>query len=50
MLLHLPIIVLAKLSPVTVSDTVPKLDIVRGRFEGESMVARLFPLQDAIDM
>jgi hypothetical protein len=44
MLLHLPIIVLATLSPVAVSDTVPKLDIVREcRFEGESTVARFSP-------
>ena len=51
MLLHLPIIVLATLSPVAVSDTVPNLDIVSEcRFEGESTVARLFPLQDVIDM
>jgi hypothetical protein len=39
MLLHLPIIVLATPSPVAVSDTVPKFDIVREcRFEGESTV------------
>jgi hypothetical protein len=37
MLLHLPIVVLATLSPVAVSDTVPKFDIVREcRFEGGS--------------
>jgi hypothetical protein len=29
MLLHLPIAILATLSPITVSDTVPKFDIVR---------------------
>jgi hypothetical protein len=37
MLLHLPIVILATFSPVTVSDTVPKFDIVREcRFEGGS--------------
>jgi hypothetical protein len=37
MLLHLPIAILATLSPVPVSDTVPKFDIVREcRFEGGS--------------
>lgn len=37
MLLHLPIVVMATLSPVAVSDTVPKFDIVREcRFEGGS--------------
>jgi hypothetical protein len=35
MLLHLPIVIMATLSPVAVSDTVPKFDIVREcRFEG----------------
>jgi hypothetical protein len=35
MLLHLPIIMLATLSPIAVSDTVPKLDIAKEcRFEG----------------
>jgi hypothetical protein len=29
MLLHLPIVILATLSPVAVSDTVPKFDIVK---------------------
>lgn len=39
MLLHLPIVIMATLSPVAVSDTVPKFDIVREcRFEGESTV------------
>ena len=39
MLLHLPIAILAALSPVAVSDTVPKFDIVREcRFEGGSTV------------
>jgi hypothetical protein len=39
MLLHLPIVVLATLSPVVVSDTMPKFDIVREcRFEGELTV------------
>jgi hypothetical protein len=39
MLLHLPIVILATLSPVAVSDTVPKFDIVREcRFEGGSTV------------
>jgi hypothetical protein len=39
MLLHLPIAILATLSPVAVSDTVPKFDIVREcRFEGGSTV------------
>jgi hypothetical protein len=39
MLLHLPIIILATLSPVAVSNTVPKFDIVREcRFEGELTV------------
>ena len=37
MLLHLPIAILATLSPVAVSDTVPKFEIVREcRFEGGS--------------
>jgi|HubBroStandDraft_6_1064221.scaffolds.fasta_scaffold1362651_2 hypothetical protein len=37
MLFHLPIAILATLSPVTVSDTVPKFDIVKEcRFEGGS--------------
>jgi hypothetical protein len=37
MLLHLPIAVLATLSPIAVSDTVPKFDIVREcSFEGGS--------------
>ena len=37
MLLHLPIAILATVSPVAVSDTVPKFDIVREcRFEGGS--------------
>ena len=37
MLLHLPIVILATLSPVTVSDTVPKFDVVREcRYEGGS--------------
>jgi hypothetical protein len=37
MLLHLPIAILATLSPVAVSDTVPKFDIVKEcRFEGGS--------------
>jgi hypothetical protein len=37
MLLHLPIAILATLSPVAVSDTVPKFDTVREcRFEGGS--------------
>jgi hypothetical protein len=35
MLLHLPIAILASLSPIAVSDTVPKFDIVREcNFEG----------------
>ena len=39
MLLHLPIAILATLSPVAVSDTVPKFDILREcRFEGGSTV------------
>jgi hypothetical protein len=37
MLLHLPIVLLATLSPIAVSDTVPKFDIVREcRLEDES--------------
>jgi hypothetical protein len=39
MLLHLPIVMLATLSPVAISDTVPKFDIVREcRLEGGSIV------------
>jgi hypothetical protein len=39
MLLHLPIAILAAFSPVAVSDSVPKFDIVREcRFEGGSAV------------
>jgi hypothetical protein len=37
MLLHLPIVILATLSPVAVSDSAPKLDITKEcRFEGGS--------------
>ena len=37
MLLHLPILVLATLSPVAVSDTVPTFDILKEcRYEGGS--------------
>jgi hypothetical protein len=37
MLLHLPIVVLATLSPVAVSDTVPTFDILKEcRYEGGS--------------
>jgi len=37
MLLHLPILMLATLSPITVSDTVPRFDIAKEcRFESES--------------
>jgi hypothetical protein len=37
MLLHLPIVMLATLSPIAVSDTVPKFDIAKEcRFEGGS--------------
>jgi len=37
MLLHLPIAILATLSPIHVSDTVPSFDIVREcRYEGGS--------------
>jgi hypothetical protein len=39
MLLHLPIVILATLSPIAVSDTVPTFDVVREcRFEGESVI------------
>jgi hypothetical protein len=39
MLLHLPIAILATLSPVPISDTVPTFDMVREcRFEAGSMV------------
>jgi hypothetical protein len=39
MLLHLPIVIMATLSPIAVSDTVPKFDIVREcHFEGGSTV------------
>lgn len=39
MLLHLPIAIMATLSPIAVSDTVPKFDIVREcRLEGGSTV------------
>ena len=39
MLLHLPIAILASLSPITVSDTVPKFDIAKEcRFEGGSTI------------
>jgi hypothetical protein len=39
MLLHLPIAILATLSPIAVSDTVPKFDIVREcRLEGSSII------------
>jgi len=37
MLLHLPVAIMATLSPVAVSDTVPKFDVAREcRFEGGS--------------
>jgi hypothetical protein len=37
MLLHLPIVILATLSPIAVSDSVPQFDIAREcRFEGGS--------------
>jgi hypothetical protein len=40
MLLHLPIVILATLSPIRVSDEVPRFDIVKEcRFESESSVA-----------
>jgi hypothetical protein len=39
MLLHLPIVILATLSPIPVSDTVPTFDMVREcRFEAGSVV------------
>jgi hypothetical protein len=39
MFVHLPIVIMAMLSPVAVSDTVPKFDIVSEcRFEGGSIV------------
>ena len=39
MLLHLPIVILTTLSPIAVSDAVPKFDVAREcRFEGESAV------------
>jgi hypothetical protein len=39
LLLHLPIVIMVTLSPVPVSDTVPKFDIAREcRFEGGSTV------------
>jgi hypothetical protein len=35
MLLHLPVVILTTLTPIAISDTVPKFDIVREcRFEG----------------
>ena len=38
MLLHLPIAIMVTLSPITVSDTVPRFDIAREcRFEGGSI-------------
>src|ERR1700740_1273785 len=40
MLLHLPIVILATLSPIAVSDTVPKFDVGREcRVEGGSTTA-----------
>jgi hypothetical protein len=37
MLLHLPVVIMTTLSPIPVSDTVPKFDIAREcRFESES--------------
>jgi hypothetical protein len=40
MLLHLPIVVLASLSPIAVSDTIPKFDIAKEcHFEGDSSQA-----------
>ena len=53
MLLHLPIAILAALSPIAVSDSVPQFDIVREcRFEGGSSAifdrrnGRAFQTQD----
>lgn len=41
MLLHLPIAIMATLSPIAVSDSVPQFDIVKEcRFEGGSTVVR----------
>jgi len=40
MLLHLPIVIMATLSPITVADTIPRLDIEKEcRFEGGSSEA-----------
>ena len=40
MLLHLPIVMLATLSPITISDSLPKFDIAKEcRFESESSEA-----------
>lgn len=40
MLVHLPIVILATLSPIAISDTVPKFDIAKEcRFESESSKA-----------
>jgi len=40
MLLHLPIVILASLSPIAVSDALPKFDIAKEcRFESESSSA-----------
>ena len=37
MLLHLPIVIMATLAPIPVSDSVPQFDIVREcQFEGDS--------------
>ena len=40
MLLHLPIVIMASLSPIAVSESVPRFDIAREcRFEGDSSKA-----------
>jgi hypothetical protein len=37
MLLHLPILILTTLSPIAISDTIPKFDIAKGcRFESQT--------------
>jgi hypothetical protein len=50
MLLHLPVVMLATLSPIPVSDTIPKFDIAKEcRFESESSAVYQRCSQDEAD-
>lgn len=50
MLLHLPIVILATISPIAISDAFPKFDIAKEcRFESESSIAYGRCSQDETD-